>query len=188
MSTVASTFLTPQQYLERERAAETKSEYYGGEIFAMAGASFAHSLIIANLTRDLGTLLRQGSCTVHPADLRLATGASGLYTYPDVMVLCGKPAFIDAHPDTVTNPILVIEVLSPSTEGYDRGRKFESYRAIPSLREYVTVAQDKIHVEIHTRQPDDTWLLRDVRDSGPVKLQSIEVELQLSGIYTKVEF
>jgi Uma2 family endonuclease len=185
MSTVASTFLTPEEYLERERRAETKSEYYGGEMFAMAGASFAHSVIITNLARDLGSLLRQAPCTVHTADLRLAIGGSGLYTYPDVMVICGKPAVIDAHLDTVTNPIVVIEVLSPSTEGYDRGRKFESYRAIPSLKEYLTVSQDKIHVEIHTRQTDDTWLLKDVRDSGPVKLQSIEVELQLSDIYEK---
>jgi Uma2 family endonuclease len=104
------------------------------------------------------------------------------------MVMSDKPALIDKHLDTVTNPIVVIEVLSPSTEGYDRGRKFESYRAIPSSKEYLTVSQDKIHVEIHTRQTDDTWLLKDVRDSGPVKLQSIEVELQLADIYEKVEF
>jgi Uma2 family endonuclease len=188
MSTVATTFLTPQEYLERERAAETRSEYYRGEVFAMAGASYAHSTIMTNLIRELSSRLRQGPCKVHSSDLRLATGASGLYTYPDLMVICGKPAFIDSYLDTITNPILVIEVLSPSTEGYDRGRKFESYRAIPSLMEYLTVSQDKMHVEIHTRQPDDTWLLRDVRDSGPVKLQSIETELQLSDIYETLEF
>jgi Uma2 family endonuclease len=187
MSTVTNTFLTPQEYLERERAAETKSEYYGGEMFAMAGASFAHSMIVTNLIRELSVRLGQSSCSVHTSDLRLSTGVNGLYTYPDVMVICGKPTFIDSHLDTVTNPIAVIEVLSPSTEGYDRGRKFESYRAIPSLMEYVTVSQDKIHVEINTRQPDDTWLLRDVRESDPVKLQSIVVELQLADIYQKVE-
>jgi Uma2 family endonuclease len=174
VSTLATTFLTPQEYLERERAAETKSEYYGGEMFAMAGASLAHSVIVTNLTRELSSRLRQRPCTIHSTDIRLATSASsGLHTYPDVMVICGKPAVIDAHLDTVTNPIVVIEVLSPSTEGYDRGRKFESYRAMPSLMEYLTVSQEKIHVEIHTRQTDDTWLLKDVRDSGPVKLQSI---------------
>jgi Uma2 family endonuclease len=186
MSTVASTFLTPQEYLERERAAETKSEYYRGEIFAMAGASFAHSVIIANLARDLGSSLRKGPCTVHTTDLRL--GANDLYTYPDVMVICGKPAFIDAHVDTVANPIVVIEVLSESTKNYDRGEKFESYRAIQSLMEYLTVAQDKLHIELHTRQADNTWLLRELQDSGPVKLQSIGVELQLADIYEKVEF
>jgi Uma2 family endonuclease len=188
MSTVASTFLTPQEYLERERAAETRSEYYAGEMFAMAGASFAHVTIVLNLAAELRSNLKEKRCAVYPIDLRLAVGATGLYTYPDVMVICGKPAVIDAHLDTVTNPVVIIEVLSPSTEGYDRGRKFELYRAIPSLMEYLTVSQDKIHVEIHTRQPDDTWLLRDVRDSGPVKLQSIEVELQLADIYEKVEF
>jgi Uma2 family endonuclease len=188
MSTVASTFLTPQEYLERERAAERKSEYYGGEMFAMAGASFAHVVIVTNLVAELATKLKQKACGVYSTDLRLAVSPTGLYTYPDLMIICGKPVFVDAHLDTVTNPVVVIEVLSSSTEGYDRGRKFESYRAIPSLMEYLTVSQDKIHVEIHTRQTDDTWLLKDVRDSGPVKLQSIGVELQLSDIYEKVEF
>jgi Uma2 family endonuclease len=188
MSTVANTFLTPQQYLERERAAEYKSEYYTGEMFAMAGASFAHVTIVKNLVIELGSRLRQKPCDVYPTDLRLATSPSGLYTYPDVMVICGEPVFIDSYVDTVTNPILIVEVLSESTKNYDRGQKFESYRTIPSLMEYVTVSQDKMHVEIHTRQPDDTWLLRDVRDSGPVKLQSIGLELQLSGIYEKVKF
>jgi Uma2 family endonuclease len=188
MSTVVSTFLTPQQYLERERVAETKSEYYGGEMFAMAGASLQHVTIVLNLAGELRSSLKGKPCAVYSTDLRLAIGATGLYTYPDVMVICGKPAVIDAHLDTVTNPIVLIEVLSPSTEGYDRGRKFESYRAVPSLMEYLTVSQDKAHVEIHARQPDDTWLLRDVRDSGPVKLQSIGIELQLSDIYERVEF
>jgi Uma2 family endonuclease len=177
MSTVATTFLTPQEYLERERAAETKSEYYGGEMFAMAGASLRHGTIVLNLAAELRSSLKGKPCAVYSTDVRLA-----------VMVICGEPAVTDAHVDTVTNPVVIIEVLSQSTEGYDRGRKFESYRAIPSLTEYLTVSQDKMHVEIHTRQPDDTWLLRDVRDSGTVKLQSIEVELQLSDIYEKVEF
>jgi len=187
MSTVAGTFLTPQQYLERERAAEYKSEYYAGEMFAMAGTSLAHAGIISNLSGEIRANLKQKPCNVYTTDVRLATGVSGLYTYPDVMVICGKPAFIDSYLDTVTNPILVIEVLSESTKNYDRGQKFESYRAIPSLMEYMTVSQDKMHVEIHTRQSDDTWLLKDVRDCGPVKLQSIGLELQLSGIYEKVE-
>jgi Uma2 family endonuclease len=188
MSTAANTVLTPQQYLELERAAEYKSEYYAGEVFAMAGASFAHVTIVTNLVIELGSRLRNSPCRVCSTDLRLATSASGLYTYPDVMVICDAPAFIDAHLDTVTNPAVVIEVLSASTKNYDRGQKFESYRAIPSLMEYMTVSQDKIHVEINTRQPDDTWLLRDVRESDPVKLQSIGVELQLADIYQKVEF
>jgi Uma2 family endonuclease len=187
VSTVASTFLTPQEYLDRERTAERKSEYWAGEMFAIVGASFAHVAIVTNLVVELGSKLKQKRCGVYSTDLRLATGASGLYTYPDVMVICGKPAVIDEHLDTVTNPTLLIEVLSESTKSYDRGQKFESYRAIPSLMEYVTVSQDKIHVEIHTRQPDNSWLLRELDNAGPVKLQSIGVELQLADIYEKVE-
>jgi Uma2 family endonuclease len=121
-------------------------------------------------------------------DRGIAVWRNSVNTYPDLMVISGKPAGIDEHPDTVTKPIVLVEVLSPSTEGYDRGRKFESYRAIPSLMEYLTVSQHSMHVEIHTRQPNNTWLLKEFNESGPVKLQSIEVELQLSDIYEKVEF
>ena len=144
--------MTAQEYLERERLAETKSEYYRGEVFAMTGASLQHVTIAINVAGELRSSLKGKPCAVYPADLRLGIGATGLYTYPDVMVICGKPAVIDAHVDTVTNPVVIIEVLSPSTEGYDRGRKFESYRAIPSLMEYLAVSQHRMHVEIHTRQ------------------------------------
>jgi Uma2 family endonuclease len=179
--------MTAQEYLERERLAETKSEFYDGEMFAMARSNLRQALILTNLLCELGVKLRRRPYIACASNLRLAVCTNSFYTYPDLMVLPDKPALIDEHRDTVTNPIAIIEVLSPSTEGYDRGRKFESYRGIPSLMEYLTVSQDKMHVEIHTRQPDDTWLLRDVRDSGPVKLQSIEVELQLADIYEKVE-
>jgi Uma2 family endonuclease len=179
--------MTAQEYLERERLAETKSEFYGGEMFAVARSNLWHSLIVTNLLGELAMKLRKRPYSVCASNLRLAVCTNSFYTYPDLMVIRDKPTLIDEHRDTVTNPIVIIEVLSPSTEGYDRGRKFELYRAIPSLMEYLTVSQDKMHVEIHTRQPDDTWLLRDVRDSGPVKLESIEVELQLSDMYEKVE-
>jgi len=188
MSSVASTFLTPEEYLERERLADYKSEYCGGEVFAMAGASFAHSLIVTNLLGELSHKLRQRPCVVYSSGLRLAITASDLYTYPDAMVICDKPASIDTHMDTVTNPTVIVEVFSPSTERYDRCRKFESYRSIWSLMEYVTVSQEKMHIEVNTRQPDNSWLLRALSGSGSVKLQSIEVELQLFDIYEKVEF
>jgi len=180
--------MTAQEYLERERLAETKSEFYGGEMFAMDRSNFRHVIIVTNLLGELGMKLKRRPYVVCASNLRLAVCTNSFYTYPDLMVIPDKPVLNDEHRDTVTNPIILAEVLSASTESYDRGRKFESYRAIPSLREYLTVSQDKIHVEIHTRQADDTWLLRDVRDSGPVKLQSIGVELQLSDIYEKVEF
>jgi len=180
--------MTAQEYLERERLAETKSEFYGGEMFAMDRSNFRHAVIVTNLLGELGIRLKRRPYIVCASNLRLAVCRNSFYTYPDLMVMPDKPALIDEHRDTVTNPIVVVEVLSPSTEGYDRGRKFERYRAIPSLMEYLTVSQHGVHIEIHTRQPDDTWLLRDVRDSGPVKLQSIGVELQLSDIYERVEF
>ncbi len=179
--------MTAQEYLERERLAETKSEFYDGEMFAMARSNFRHVVILTNLLCELGVKLRRRPYIACASNLRLAVCTNSFYTYPDLMVLPDKPALIDEHRDTVTNPIVLVEVVSPSTEGYDRGRNFELYRAIPSLMEYLTVSQDKMHVQIHTRQPDDTWLLRDVRASGPVKLQSIGVELQLADIYEKVE-
>ena len=180
--------MTVEEYLERERLAENRSEYYCGEMFAMPGASIGHSGIVTNLIGELSHKLRQRPCVVCSSSLRLAIAANGFYTYPDVMVICGKPSFIDAHVDTVTNPVLVIEVLSESTKDYDRGEKFESYRAISSLREYLTISQQKKHVETWMRQSDNTWLLREFYDSGAIKLQSIGVELQLSEIYKKVEF
>jgi Uma2 family endonuclease len=128
MSSVTSTFITPEEYLARERLAETKSEYYGGEIFAMAGASLAHARIVRNLVQKLGIRLGAGDCEVFSGDLRLHVPSTGLYTYPDVMVICGSPALTDTDFDTVTNPAVVIEVLSESTKDYDRGQTFENYR------------------------------------------------------------
>ena len=129
--------LTPKAYLEMERAAETKSEYYRGEVFAMERSSFAHSLVVTNLIAELVNQLKKHDCMAYASNLRLEIESNGFYTYPDVMVICGKPAVIDAHLDTVTNPIVVVEVLSKSSSSYDRGQKFESYRAIPSLMEYL---------------------------------------------------
>jgi Uma2 family endonuclease len=188
MASQSAPFVTPERYLELERAAETKSEYYRGEIFAMAGAKLAHTIIVTNLIAELRDQLRKRDCTAHSSDARLAVKSDGLYTYPDVMVICGKPAFIDAHLDTVTNPIVIIEVLSKSTSSYDRGQKFESYRAIPSLMEYLTVAQDRPHVEHWTRQPENSWLLREIDAGGSISLNCISVELHLNDIYEKVEF
>jgi Uma2 family endonuclease len=188
MASPSAPFISPEQYLEMERAAETKSEYYRGEIFAMAGASHIHTIIVVNIGARLHSGLEKRDCTVHASDSRLAVKADGLYTYPDLMVICGKPAFIDAHVDTVTNPIVVVEVLSKSTSSYDHGQKFESYRAIPSLMEYLTVAQDRVHVEHYVRQLDNSWLLREIEASASVSLKSIFVELPLDEIYAKVDF
>jgi len=188
MSTAQITRLTAEEYLERERNAETKSEYYRGEMFAMAGASRRHMLLITNLVRELSERLRQRPCEVYAADLRLAVNPAGLYTYPDVMVVCGAPVFIDNRQDTIINPVLIIEVLSDSTKNYDRGQKFQSYRSLSSLREYLTIAQDEIHVEQHVRQPDDKWILSETdAHDATIALQSVGVELRVSDVYEKTD-
>ena len=188
MSTLQSTYITPEEYLARERKAETKSEYFRGEMFAMAGASRRHGLIITNLVRELSQRLRKRECNVYSTDLRVAVSLVGLYTYPDVVIVCGKESFADDQLDTLLNPTIIIEVLSDSTRDYDRGQKFESYRTLPSLKEYLTVAQDKVHVEQWTRQQDQRWLLTEYGDpSAMLSVESIAVELRLSDIYEKVE-
>ena len=125
MSTLAKSFITPEEYLKIERQAEYKSEYFAGEMFAMAGAAERHNLICMNIYGLLHQQLRQRPCRAYPSEMRVSVSASGLYTYPDVVALCGEPKFLDDHRDTLLNPALIVEVLSPSTEAYDRGRKFE---------------------------------------------------------------
>jgi|SRR5665213_1189478 len=189
MSSVPTTYLTPEEYLEQERKAETRSEYFQGEVFAMAGASWRHGRIVTNLIRELSVRFGEGPCNVYSTDLRLAVSPAGLYTYPDVMVVCGEEELLDQHDDTLLNPTLLIEVLSKSTKDYDRGQKFESYRRLSSLREYLTVAQEKIHIEQWMRQPDDRWVLREYSALGEtIALPSIDVDLQLSDIYKKIDF
>ena len=187
VSTQAKTFLTPDQYLEIERKAETKSEYWQGVTFAMAGASREHNLLLTNLLAILHQQLRRRPCEVYPSDMRVWIPATGLYTYPDVVAVCDDPRFTDDHADTLVNPTLVAEILSPTTEAYDRGRKFEHYRAVESLQEYLLVAQDRIHVDLYTRQPDGTWLLQEaghLEDS--VELKSIGCQLLLTDLYERV--
>lgn len=158
MSSVA-TRVTPEEYLERDRKSETKSEYRNGEIVAMAGASLAHARIVRNLVIKIGSKLGDGPCEVFSTDLRLGIRAANVFTYPDVMVTCGELQLADDRRDIVLNPVLLIEVLSASTQNYDRGEKFASYRMIPSLVDYLAVARDKIHIEHWSRQPDQRWTL-----------------------------
>src|SRR3954447_12043553 len=133
MSTLPKNHITPEQYLEIDRQAESKSEYYDGEMFAMAGASYAHNLIVVNTVSALHTQLRGTRCAALPSDMRLRIGAAARYAYPDAMVVCGEPEVLDEREDILLNPTVIVEVLSPSTESYDRGRKFEYYSAIDSL-------------------------------------------------------
>jgi Uma2 family endonuclease len=189
MSALPKKLLSPEEYLTIERAAEYKSEYFAGEIFAMAGGSPSHNLIASNVIRELGTQLKRRPCKVYSSDQRVKVAATGLYTYPDVMVVCGKEQFDDEIKDTLLNPTLLVEVLSESTEAYNRGKKFEHYRRIPSFREYLLIAQDRCRVEQYVKQDDGRWLFSEVSDrQSVIKLPSLNCELAVAEIYDKVEF
>jgi len=188
MSVQPKPYITAEEYLAKERAADYKSEYFNGEIFALAGASREHNLIAGNAYSILHQQLRKKSCEIYTNDMRVKVSTTGLYTYPDIVVVCGEPKFEDEHRDTLLNPILLIEVLSPSTENYDRGTKFEHYRSIASLSDYLLVAQDKIHVEHYVRQSDRTWLFSEFKSAkDKFQIQSIGCELSLKDIYEKVD-
>ena len=182
-------YITQQEYLELERQSETKNEYWNGEIYAMAGASKRHTLIAANVIASLHSQLKGRPCSVHTGDLRVKVSPTGLYTYPDVVVLCGKPQYDDRVQDTVSNPTVIIEVLSKSTESYDRGVKFEHYRRLESLTDYLLVSQDTSCIEHRVRQPDDKWLLGIYQGlDSVVPVLSIGCELPLAEVYDKVEW
>jgi Uma2 family endonuclease len=187
MSAAPKPFLTPEQYLEQERHAETKSEYYDGEVFAMAGGSPDHSLIATNVTSELGFQLRDTPCRVYNSDLRVR-GSETDYSYPDLTVVCGEPQLAGEN-DVLLNPTLIVEVLSPSTEAWDRGGKFERYQQIASLREYLLIAQDRARVERYARQAEGEWLLTvAVGLDGRITLPAIGCELALAEVYRKVAF
>jgi len=179
---------TPEEYLAIERGSEGKSEYYGGEIFAMSGASERHNLIAANILAGLHAQFRGRPCKVYTSDMRVKVNPTGLYTYPDVVALCGEARFDDEQKDTLLNPTLIIEVLSKSTEAYDRGEKFAHYRKVDSLTEYLLVSQEKHQVDHYVRQSDNHWMLTDASNlEDTISLTSINCVLALNEIYDKVE-
>ena len=188
MSKLERPNFTAAEYLSMERASSEKHEFAFGEIFAMTGASVTHGRIVTNLVRVLGNELLERPCDVFTSDLRLCVDPKNRYTYPDIIVICGKPQFLDNQFDTLLNPDLIVEVLSDSTRNYDRGEKFQQYRSIPSFREYLVVEQAKIHVERYSKQPDGTWSLweTDLLD-GVVQLSSIGVAIQVSDIYRRTD-
>ncbi|RJQ49821.1 MAG: Uma2 family endonuclease [Desulfobacteraceae bacterium] len=180
-------YLTPEEYLEIDRKADCKSEYFNGEMFAMGGASARHVLIVTNVVSELRSQLKTSPCTVYSTDLRVRVSPAGLYTYPDVVVVFNTPSFIDYRNDTLTNPLLIVEVLSEATKNYDRGEKFEQYRGIDSFKEYVLLAQDKYRLEHYVRQADGTWLFSETkRIEDTVKLASIGCSLKLGEVYDKL--
>jgi Uma2 family endonuclease len=189
MSAIPEQAWTPETYLVFERASDEKHEYLGGSIYAMAGASARHNQILGNALASLHSQLRDRPCIVYPSDMRVKVSRTGLYTYPDLSVVCGESRFEDDHEDTLLNPILIVEVLSPSTESYDRGKKFQQYRSLESLQEYLLISQDGYHVEQYVRQADDRWLLADVTDlDSALNLPSIACTLALADVYAKITF
>jgi Uma2 family endonuclease len=175
--------VSPEDYLAMERRSETRSEYLDGEIFAMTGASERHNLLAGNLYTAFRAQLRPRGCRVYVSDMRVKISATGLYTYPDVIVVCGTPQFESAEVDTLLNPQVIVEILSKSTEDYDRGTKFVHYRSLPSLAEYLLVAQDRVHVEHHLRQ-NEGWLLTETdRLEDLLELPSVGARLDVAEVY-----
>jgi Uma2 family endonuclease len=176
--------LTPEEYLALERASEYKHEYYNGAMRAMTGASRRHNLIVWNILATLHQQLYNRDCEAYPSDMRVRIPLTGRYTYPDITVVCGNPYFEDQFVDTLLNPTVIIEVLSDSTERYDRGDKFENYRSIETLTDYVLVAQDRLHVEYYVRQPDDAWLFSEFsRLDQVVEIRPIGCRFSLDDVY-----
>lgn len=189
MSAIPKRKLTPEEYLEIERKAEYKSEYFNGEIYAMSGARRNHNKIATNVGGLIWQHLKGKDCESYSNDMRVFVPKTGLYTYPDVVVVCGEPKFQDNVFDTLLNPILLVEVLSDSTEGYDRGKKFQHYRSIESLREYVLVSQDEARIEKYLKQGAGFWVLSDAFGlDAKINFDSIDCEIALNEVFDKVNF
>lgn len=179
--------ISAEEYLALERQAETKSEYINGEIYAMAGASREHNYIAGDLFGELRSQLRGRNCKLFMSDMRVRVRPTGLYTYPDVVVVCGRPRFDDSQVDVLLNPTVIFEVLSPSTEAYDRGAKFAHYRYLDSLKEYILVAQDRMQVD-HFARVGHQWLLTAYsRPEEILQLPALECAIPLAEIYAQVE-
>jgi len=188
MTAIAKKKLTEAEYLTIESKAEFKSEFYNGEMFAMAGASPKHNRIKENLSIEIGSRLKGSPCRTYSADQRVKIDRTGLYTYPDFLIVCGRDEFDPEHKDNLSNPQVIFEILSESTESYDRGLKFLNYRRLESLREYVLVSQERKLVERYVRQPDETWVLTTFADpSVEFTLATVPVRVPIADIYRGVE-
>jgi len=189
MSAVAKPRFTLGEYLARERVEVTKSEFYRGEIFAMAGGSIRHNRICANLIINLGRRLQGSTCQVTTSDQRIRIPAVDLSTYPDISIICGEPQPDTADTQAIVNPRVIFEVLSKSTEGYDRGKKFDFYRELDSLQEFMLVSQEEPHVERNVRQPNGSWLLTVFKGmDSELVFSSLSISLPFAEIYDRVEF
>ena len=189
MSTAPTCKFTREEYLTLERNSQYKSQYFRGEIFAMPGGTKRHNMMSANVIGSLFLQLQSRPCRVYSSDMKVMVEATGLFTYPDAVVACSEERFYDQQEDVLLNPTLIVEVLSPSTELYDRGTKTEHYRKIASLQEYVLIAQDRIHIERFSRNAAGHWTLVEVDQPGQVlRIESIDCNLAVDDVYAKVQF
>ncbi len=189
MSSLPKQRYTEEEYLAFERASTEKHELIDGEIVAMTGASEHHNLITTSTLSSLFVQLHKKTCKVYPSDMRVRVSRRQ-YTYPDITVLCGASVLADDdYHDTLLNPTIIIEVLSPSTEAYDRGSKFTLYRNLPSLQEYILISQDHIQIERYVRQPDQQWLLSEIKIlDGVMELTNIGCTLSAADVYEQITF
>ncbi len=186
MSAYPAPRMTPEEYLALDRAAEFKSEYFDGDIFAMSGGTFAHATLAARMATELNNALQGKGCRVAASGARVRASLT-TFVYPDVSVVCGKPLL--EHGDILLNPVVIVEVLSDSTERYDRGLKFARYRRIESLEEYVLVAQTEPRVEVFRRQADGSWSLWEYEGAeAAARLQSLGIAIPLARLYQDIEF
>lgn len=189
MSAQPCHLMTPEEYLAFEEQSSEKHEYYGGRIVALAGGNQAHSIICSNLNALLHSQLRKRPCVIYTSDMKIRADRPRKYMYPDLAVVCGESQFEDATRRVLLNPAVIIEVLSESTEQYDRGKKFQYYRSIATVQEYVLVSQDAKHIDHYRRQSENLWVLTSIDgDDGVLELPTIECRLRLAEIYEKVPF
>ena len=186
MVTLPRPYVTPAEYLALERRAETKSEYHDGEIVALAGASRAHNAIVFDTVRGVSLQLRGRPCEGYANDMRVWIPAHRVYVYPDIVIVCGEPQFEDAEVDTLLNPTVIIEVLSISTERYDRGRKFAQYRTLQTLREYLLIAQDEYRIDYYRREVDGHWFVGDAQGRDATLTLAIGCTLALANVYERI--
>lgn len=188
MSTLANRYFTPEEYLKLEREAPYKSEYYDGVIYAMAGAREARDLIAGNTYYHLRNGFTSQNCRAHTSDMKVRTTVRH-YVYPDLSAFCGEPQFLDGTPDVLLNPSVIVEVLSPSTEAYDRAKKSELYRSPASLREYLLLSSDRVHADLDTRRSDGQWMLTSFdRPEDELVIGSIGCRLRIADLYEYVNF
>jgi Uma2 family endonuclease len=188
MGNAAKKLMTAAEYLDFERESFEKHEFYNGEIYAMAGAKERHNLIVSNLIISIGTKFKNMPCVVYPSDMRVVIDEYRHYTYPDVTLVCAERKFLDNKNDCLLNPNVIIEVLSESTERYDRGKKFEAYRNIISLKEYMLVSSEHKKIELFTKTTDGKWLFSENTQEDTIIIPTLDLTILLSDVYDKVEF